>query len=96
MSVEHHPILSLFRYIKNYQSLFTWSCTNSILNKTLDLMPPLLVGWLIDSVRRQPPEWIASTVGHRTLGPLQHSLLFFGLSFLDSKVFSNGPTSMAS
>ena len=63
MNAEHHPILSLFRYIKNYQRLFTWSCINSILNKILDLMPPLLVGWVIDSVRRQPPEWIASTVG---------------------------------
>ena len=63
MNAKHHPILSLFRYIKNYQRLFTWSCINSIMNKILDLMPPLLVGWVIDSVRRQPPEWIASTVG---------------------------------
>ena len=30
-------------------------------------MPPLLVGWVIDSVRRQPPEWIAYTLG--TLDP---------------------------
>ncbi len=37
MNAEHHPILSLFRYIKNYQRLFTWSCINSILNKILDL-----------------------------------------------------------
>ncbi|MEC8149506.1 MAG: ABC transporter ATP-binding protein, partial [SAR324 cluster bacterium] len=63
MNTGHHPILSLFRYIRNYQKLFTWSCINSILNKILDLMPPLLVGWVIDSVRRQPPEWIANTVG---------------------------------
>ena len=26
-------------------------------------MPPLLVGWVIDSVRREPPEWIAVTLG---------------------------------
>ena len=51
MNTGHHPILSLFRYIRNYQKLFTWSCINSILNKILDLMPPLLVGWVIDSVR---------------------------------------------
>ena len=50
MNIGHHPILSLFRYIRNYQKLITWSCINSILNKILDLMPPLLVGWVIDSV----------------------------------------------
>ena len=62
-NADRHPILSLFRYVNRYRGLFTWSCFNSILNKILDLMPPLLVGWVIDSVRREPPEWIAVTVG---------------------------------
>ena len=62
-NADRHPILSLFRYVNRYRGLFTWSCVNSILNKILDLMPPLLVGWVIDSVRREPPEWIAVTVG---------------------------------
>ena len=26
-------------------------------------MPPILVGWVIDSVRREPPEWIANLLG---------------------------------
>ena len=26
-------------------------------------MPPVLVGWVIDSVRREPPEWIANLLG---------------------------------
>ena len=62
-NADSHPILSLFRYVIRYRGLFTWSCVNSILNKILDLMPPLLVGWVIDSVRREPPEWIAVMVG---------------------------------
>ena len=62
-NADRHPILSLFRYVYRYRGLFTWSCVNSILNKILDLMPPLLVGWVIDSVRHEPPEWIAVTVG---------------------------------
>ena len=69
MNTGHHPILSLFRYIRNYQKLFTWSCINSILNKILDLMPPLLVGWVIDSVRRQPPEWMQTRWEPQTPGP---------------------------
>ena len=32
-------------------------------NKVLDLMPPVLVGWVIDSVRREPPDWIADLLG---------------------------------
>ena len=26
-------------------------------------MPPVLVGWVIDSVRREPPEWISIILG---------------------------------
>ena len=33
------------------------------MNKILDLMPPVLVGWVIDSVRRKPPEWISIILG---------------------------------
>lgn len=62
-NADRHPILSLFRYVNRYRGLFTCSCVNSILNKILDLMPPLLVGWVIDSVRHEPPEWIAVMVG---------------------------------
>ncbi|MGA1598968.1 MAG: ABC transporter ATP-binding protein [bacterium] len=63
MDSAPHPILSLFRYILPHRRLFAWACLNSTLNKILDLMPPVLVGWVIDSVRREPPEWIASLVG---------------------------------
>ncbi len=63
MSTPKNPIFSLSRYIKPHRNLFAFACTSSILNKILDLMPPVLVGWVIDSVRRQPPEWIANLVG---------------------------------
>ena len=33
------------------------------MNKILDLMPPVLVGWVIDSVRHEPPEWISIILG---------------------------------
>ena len=54
---------NLFRYLRPHWRFFSWSCFSSILNKVLDLMPPVLVGWVIDSVRREPPEWIANFLG---------------------------------
>ncbi|MEC8050296.1 MAG: ABC transporter ATP-binding protein [Myxococcota bacterium] len=53
-----HPIGNLLRYVQRYRVLFWLSVTSSICNKVLDLMPPLLVGWVIDSVRGEPPGWI--------------------------------------
>lgn len=57
------PMWNLFRYLRPHWRFFSWSCFSSILNKVLDLMPPVLVGWVIDSVRREPPEWIANILG---------------------------------
>ena len=50
-----HPIGNLLRYVQRYRVLFWLSVTSSVCNKVLDLMPPLLVGWVIDSVRGEPP-----------------------------------------
>ncbi|MBT6176161.1 MAG: ABC transporter ATP-binding protein [Deltaproteobacteria bacterium] len=48
----------LFQYLGKHRAAFYVASVWSILNKVLDLMPPILVGWVIDSVRREPPEWI--------------------------------------
>ena len=53
-----HPIGNLLRYVQRYKILFWLSVASSVSNKILDLMPPLLVGWVIDSVRGEPPSWI--------------------------------------
>jgi len=53
-----HPMRRLFEYLGNHRGAFYMASVWSVLNKVLDLMPPILVGWVIDSVRRQPPEWI--------------------------------------
>ena len=63
LAVPSHPMWSLFRYLRPHWRFFSWSCVSSIFNKVLDLMPPVLVGWVIDSVRREPPEWIANLLG---------------------------------
>lgn len=63
MQQTTHPMKQLFNYLKTYQYQFTYACSSSIANRILDLMPPLLVAWVIDSVRGEPPSWIAWTVG---------------------------------
>ncbi len=62
-SLSSRPMWKLFRYLRPHWKFFSWSCFSSILNKILDLMPPVLVGWVIDSVRRDPPEWISIVIG---------------------------------
>jgi len=57
------PMVSLFKYIIPQWRFFSWSCFSSISNKILDLMPPVLVGWVIDSLRREPPDWITDLLG---------------------------------
>ncbi len=57
------PMARLWTYLAPYRTAVTLAITSSIANKILDLMPPLLVGWVIDSLRGAPPVWIASLAG---------------------------------
>lgn len=54
---------ALFQYLAPFRRAFRLACVWSVTNKVLDLMPPLLVGWVIDSVRREPPRWISWLLG---------------------------------
>jgi len=50
--------MNLFKtYLSRYQLSFIGACVNSIINKLLDLMPPLLVGWLVNSLSGDIPGW---------------------------------------
>ena len=72
------PMARLFSYLQAYRGRLTWACTSSVLNKILDLMPPLLVGWVIDSLRGAPPGWIARLAG--TSDPWSMAVVLSGLS----------------
>lgn len=61
-----HPMQQLFRYIQARSGLFWFACITSVLNKILDLMPPLLVAWTIDTVSGHPPGWIEAITGTST------------------------------
>ncbi|MGE0433446.1 MAG: ABC transporter ATP-binding protein, partial [Planctomycetota bacterium] len=57
------PMQRLFGYLTRWRGLLWFSVVSSILNKVLDLMPPLLVAWVIDSISKRPPAFIVSMVG---------------------------------
>ncbi|HKV09081.1 MAG TPA: ABC transporter ATP-binding protein [Thermoanaerobaculia bacterium] len=68
----------LFAYLGAYRGRLTLATSASVANKILDLMPPLLVGWVIDSLRGRPPQWISSLAG--TADPWSMAVVLAGLS----------------
>ena len=80
------PVLRLFQYLRQFWRALALTSLASILNKILDLMPPLLVAWIIDTVRREPPEWIQNVVGSQDPFTLAAFLavLGVGIFFLES------------
>lgn len=53
----------VFKYLAPWRKRLGVGMGSSVLNKILDLAPPLLVAWLIDSVTGNTPEWISSGLG---------------------------------
>jgi len=77
------PSLHLFRiwpFIKNRNALLLFSASSATLNKVFDLMPPLLVGWVIDTLQGQAPLWIIRLSG--THDPLNLATLLSVLAVL--------------
>jgi ATP-binding cassette subfamily B protein len=72
------PMVRLFGYLRSYRSRMALATSASVANKILDLMPPLLVGWVIDSLRGKPPGWISSLAGTRD--PWSMAVVLAGLS----------------
>ncbi len=72
------PMERLFRYLAPYRARLTGAVASSVANKILDMMPPLLVGWVIDSLRGQAPGWIAALAG--TADPWRLAVVLSALS----------------
>ena len=88
MSTEvKHPMKRLFEYLGNHRSAFYVASLWSVLNKVLDLMPPILVGWVIDSVRRRPPEWITWVMDTSEPWPLAVFLSALGVGIFAFESF---------
>jgi ATP-binding cassette subfamily B protein len=72
------PMRRLFAYLRPYRRQLAGATGASVANKLLDLMPPLLVGWVIDSLRGAPPRWIARLAG--TSDPWSMAVVLSGLA----------------
>jgi ATP-binding cassette subfamily B protein len=72
------PMVRLFAYLAPYRGRLALATSASVANKILDLMPPLLVGWVIDSLRGKPPGWISSLAGTRD--PWKMAVVLSGLA----------------
>ncbi len=74
---KSQAMAQLFQYVQRRATLFWFASGTSVLNKILDLMPPLLVGWVIDSVSGTPPGWIQAFPGVDT--PLRMAVFLSAL-----------------
>lgn len=48
----------LFNYLHQKKGAFYFPILASIANKIFDLMPPILVAWVIDAITLNPPSWL--------------------------------------
>jgi ATP-binding cassette subfamily B protein len=54
-----HPLSRLLRYSRQYRRRVWLASVCSVLNKTFDLAPPVLIGLAVDVVVQQQDSWIA-------------------------------------
>lgn len=66
----------LFKYMRPFRGHFYFSIISSILNKVIDLMPPLIIGWAVDAASLDTPGWISSTFELSTISSI--ALFFAG------------------
>jgi ATP-binding cassette subfamily B protein len=66
--MRSHALPKLAWAIRPYGGSFSIGIISSVCNKILDLMPPLLVAWVIDTVQGNPPQWISF------ISPLQSAI----------------------
>ncbi|MEM8964162.1 MAG: ABC transporter ATP-binding protein [Acidobacteriota bacterium] len=55
-----HPLLRLWRHASGHRRQIVLATTCSILNKTFDLAPPVLIGAAVDIVVRREESWFAA------------------------------------
>lgn len=93
------PMHQLFQYVQTRANLFWFASGASVLNKILDLMPPLLVGWVIDSVSGTPPAWIAALglrePWHMAIFLSVLGVLIFGFESLFEWLYNRGFMTLA-
>lgn len=60
---SNRPMKRLFSFLVPYRRQLGKASASSFINKILDLMPPFLVGWIIDNLDGKAPGWMAEWFG---------------------------------
>ena len=60
---ERSPLARLLTHAQGVRARIRWACVFSVLNKVLDLAPPLLIGAAVDVVVKQESAWLATAFG---------------------------------
>ena len=76
----------LFAQARSYSSELAIACVFSILNKVLDLMPPVMVGLIIDVVNNEGPAWVTD-IGSTNTGVAIVLAMIVLLVFLFESLF---------
>ena len=93
------PMRRLLRYLVPQRGRLAFAVASSVLNKVFDLMPPLLVKWLIDVAERTPPDWLAAAAGETPRGQALWlgvaTVVVFGLESLFQWMYGYGFMTLA-
>ncbi len=69
MQQPTRPMFRLFQYLQTYSSKLSLAVGTSVLNKVADLMPPIMVMWILDNLNKQAPAWVHSITGTTDIWP---------------------------
>jgi len=64
----NHAMARLASYTKPYRARIFMASFWSVLNKVLDLMPPIMVSWVIDTINQKPPGFVKAASGETPIG----------------------------
>lgn len=95
-----NPMARLFRYLNPMRGRLLVASWWAVVNKVLDLAPPILVAWLIDVVASTPPSWLPGWLG--ITGAMQQvvflavaTVIVFGLESLSQWGYAYGFMTLA-
>ncbi|MDH5640751.1 MAG: ABC transporter ATP-binding protein/permease [Nitrospira sp.] len=94
------PMRRLFSYLRPQKRRLALSVSASVANKVLDLAPPILVAWLIDTVLGNAPGWLSGSFGFTTgLGQVAFlavlTVVIFGFESLSQWGYNYGFMTLA-
>ena len=80
-NADIRPMQRLFLYLGNYKGLLVFASLSSIVHKMLDLMPPIMVGWVVDTLNSATPAWLIELVGKSLFDQVVWIMLVFLIVF---------------